>query len=158
MKNLIKPIMFVMFLLIPVSLFAQGSESVELNDRPQASPNSLSEDSNFVVSRSVSGNIVGIKEGIITIKTDKNKEIRIGLSNRTKYKVGKKFVKTDEIDPQLFADGRDVKITYVAFEDKQKRFDKIAVEVRFPDDKEKQKPSLTTNGAVEQVSIFTPKS
>lgn len=130
MKDTIKSLVFFAFLLLPAVVFGQGSETVE--ERPRQPTNEgFRDDSNLVVSRSVSGIIVGIKEGILTIKTQKGKEVLIAIVKRTKFKVGKRIVDVNELDEALFAEGNAVKITYVPFEDKLKRVDKVALEIKF---------------------------
>lgn len=143
MKNVIKIILFAaVVLFVPATAFAQGSGSIEPS--PRTPPNEgIHDESNFVVTRSATGTIVGLKEGILIIKTEKNKEVRVGLLSGTKYKLGKKKLDASELTEDLFKEGRAVKITYVPFVDKQSRIDKAAVEVRFIEAKEsKEKPKL----------------
>lgn len=136
MKNTIKFLVFFAFMLLPVVVFGQGSESVGEGPRPRPAANeTFSDDSNLVVSRSVSGVIVGIKEGILTIKTSKGKEVLIAIVKRTKIKVGKKSVDLNDLDESVFAEGNAVKITYVPFEDALKRIDKVALELKFAEPK-----------------------
>ena len=140
MKNVIKLFLFAAILFIPAAVFAQGSGSSY--PPPQPSGAVFGDDENFVVTRSTSGTIVGLKEGILTIKTDKDKEIQIALVKETKYKVGKKTLNSDELSDDLFKEGKSVKITYKPFADRKSRFDKVAVEIRFDKDKEKKKPEI----------------
>ena len=102
------------FLLLPSAAYSQGSGSYPA---PQQSPSqeSRGDDPNFVVTRSVSGLIVGLKEGILTLKTDKNKEVRIALNKGTVYKLGKKKIDQAELEESMFSDGRPIKIFYKAF-------------------------------------------
>ncbi len=145
MKNVLKSMLFTALLLVPAAVFAQGSGSAE--SYPSTSPRGTAEergfgDSNFVVTRSESGTIVGLKEGVLTIKTKKNKEIRVGLIDKTKYKIGKKSIDNNELELSMFEEGREIKITYVPINDQRNRIDKVAVEVRLSDDKDKKKPVL----------------
>lgn len=142
MKNVIKLFLFAAILFIPAAVFAQGSGSSYPPQRPPSNVGFPDNEDNFVVTRSTSGTIVGLKEGILTIKTDKNKEIQIALVKETKYKVGKKTLNSDELSDDLFKEGKSVKITYKPFADRKSRFDKVAVEIRFDKDKEKKKPEI----------------
>lgn len=129
-----------MFLLIPAFIFGQGSGSVNY---PEPSSNSGAvENNNFVITRSASGKIAGLEKGILTIKDKKDKEIQVILTKDTKFKIGRKTVKADELDEKLFAEGNDIKVTYVPGLKNPKEF--YAVEVRLPDsEKSKAKPGLT---------------
>ena len=131
MKNVVKSLLFAAFvLLVPAVASAQGSGSSEPSPRPP-SGEGIREESNFVVTRSASGTIVGLNEGILTIKLEKNKEVRVGLAKETKYKLGKKTLDPAELDENLFKEGQTVKIIYVPFADKKSRIDKVALEIRF---------------------------
>lgn len=130
------------FLLLPAAAYSQGSGSYPAPRPPaQEKPG---DDPNFVVTRSVSGSIVGLKEGILTLKADKNKEVRIALNKDTIYKLGKKKIDRAELEDSMFSDGRPIKIIYKAFN--HTLVDKVAVEVRFEEDKDKarQKPVITS--------------
>lgn len=143
MKNIIKIILFaVVVLFVPAIAFAQGSGSIE--PTPRTPPGEgIRDESNFVVTHSATGTIVGLKEGILIIKTEKNKEVRVGLLNSTKYKLGKKKLDASELSDDLFKEGRQVKITYAPFADKKFPVDKVALEVRFIEAKEaKEKPKF----------------
>ncbi len=140
MKNPFKFLLFTVFLFIPAAVFAQGSGSYEPSaPRPQTAE-SLRTESNFVVTRSVTGTIVSLKDGVLTIKTDKNKEIQVGILKSTQFKIGKKKVDNSELEDKLFDSGNSVKITYQPFEDK--RVDKVALEIRFAENKDKEKPVI----------------
>ena len=142
MKNVIKLFLFAAVLLVPAIAFAQGSGSTEPSPRPSGNEG-IREESNFAVTRSTSGGVVGIKNGILTVKTDKNKEISVALVKETKFKIGKKTVNGDELDEKFFKEGRKVKITYQPYLGKKTDFDKIALVVTFEDDKTpKEKPKL----------------
>lgn len=141
MKNVMKLFLFAAILFVPAAVFAQGSGSIE-PPRPPSNVGFPEDDNNFVVTRSTSGTIVGLKEGILTIKTDKDKEVQIALAKETKFKLGKKSLNSDELSDELFKEGKSVKITYKPFADRKARFDKVAVEIRFEQDKEKKKPSI----------------
>ena len=142
MKNVIKIFVFAAVLFVPAIVLAQGSGSSEPPSRPPINEG-IRDESDFVVTRSTAGTIVGLKEGILTIKTDKDKEVRVALVKQTKFKLGKKTLDSKELNEDLFKQGQAVKIVYVAFADKQSRVDKAAVEVRFVEDKKsKEKPKL----------------
>ena len=142
MKNVIKLFLFAAVLLVPAIAFAQGSGSTEPSPRPSGNEG-IREESNFAVTRSTSGGVVGIKNGILTVKTDKNKEISVALVKETKFKIGKKTVNVNELDEKFFKEGRKVKITYQPYLGKKTDFDKIALVVTFEDDKTpKEKPKL----------------
>jgi len=142
MKNAIKLFLFAAVLLVPAIAFAQGSGSTEPSPRPSGNEG-IREESNFAVTRSTSGGVVGIKNGILTVKTDKNKEISVALVKETKFKIGKKIVDVNELDEKFFKEGRKVKITYQPYQGKKTDFDKIALVVTFEDDKTpKEKPKL----------------
>ncbi len=140
MKNVIKLFLFAAVLVVPAAAFAQGSGSSY--PPPQPSGVGFGDEGNFAVTRSTSGTIVGLKEGILTIKTDKDKELQIALVKETKFKVGKKTLNSDELSNELFKEGNPVKITYKPFADSKARFDKVAVEIRFDKDKAKKKPEI----------------
>lgn len=142
MKNVIRLFLFAAVLLVPAIAFAQGSGSTEPSPRPSGNEG-IREESNFAVTRSTSGGVVGIKNGILTVKTDKNKEISVALVKETKFKIGKKTVNVNELDEKFFKEGRKVKITYQPYLGKKTDFDKIALVVTFEDDKTpKEKPKL----------------
>ena len=101
MKNIIGLFLFVAVLLVPAIAFAQGSGSTEPSPRPSGNEG-IREESNFAVTRSTSGGVVGIKNGILTVKTDKNKEISVALVKETKFKIGKKIVDVNELDEKFF--------------------------------------------------------
>ncbi len=141
MKKMIRTCFFIAVLMVPAAVFAQGSGSAAREPRPQ--PNeSVRDDSNFVIPVSFTGTIVGLKEGILTLKNQKGKELRVALGSKTVYRIGKKKIDQAELEDKLFAEGSAVKITYLPFIDKQNRADKLAVEVRFAEEKDKQKPVL----------------
>lgn len=141
MKNVIKLFVCAVVLFVPAAVFAQGSGSIEPSPRP-TSNEGIRDESNFIVTRSASGTIVGLKEGILVIKTDKNKEVRVAVVKQTKYKLGKKSLDANELSDDLFKEGQAVKITYLPFEDK--RVDKVALEIKFIEDKQsKEKPKLS---------------
>lgn len=146
MKSIrVKYLLVAVFLFLPTAAYSQGSGSFPVPPVPQSTyEDRLGEPSNFVVTRSMSGSIVGVKEGILTLKTDKNKEFKIALIKETKYKLGKKKIDVAELEESMFSDGRPIKITYRDF--KHPRVDKVAVEVRFEEDKGKagQKPVITS--------------
>ncbi len=142
MKNVIRLFLFAAVLLVPAIAFAQGSGSTEPSPRPSGNEG-IREESNFAVTRSTSGGFVGIKNGILTVKTDKNKEISVALVKETKFKIGKKTVDVNELDEKFFKEGRKVKITYQPYPGKKTDFDKNALVVTFEDDKTpKEKPKL----------------
>jgi hypothetical protein len=141
MKNsLIKIFLGGMFLFIPAFVFGQGSGS---SNYPQPRNESGSaENNNFVVTRSASGKVASLEKGILTIKDKKDREIQVILTKDTKFKIGKKTVKADEIDEKLFAEGNEIKVTYAPNLKNPKEF--FAVEVRFSDKAmSKEKPGLT---------------
>ena len=141
MKNIIKLFVFAAVLFVPVIVFGQGSGSYEPSPGAPATVESLRNSSNFAVTRAASGTIVGLKEGILTIKIQKDKEVRVAILKDTKFKLGKKTLNPDELSDNLFKEGQAVKITYMPFEDQ--RVDKAALEIRFVEDKQtKEKPKL----------------
>jgi len=141
MKNVIRIFLFAVVLFVPAIVLAQGSGSAE-PPRPLINEG-IRDESNFVITRSTSGKIVGLKESILVIKTEKDKEVRVALVKETKFKLGKKTLNSSELSEDLFKEGQAVKILYVPYADKQARFDKAAVEVRFVEDKKsKDKPKL----------------
>jgi len=143
MKNVIKLFLFAAVLLVPAIAFAQGSGSTEPSPRPPSGNEGIREESNFAVTRSTSGGVVGIKNGILTVKTDKNKEISVALVKETKFKIGKKTINVNELEDKYFKEGQKVKITYQPYLGKKTDFDKIALVVTFEDDKTpKEKPKL----------------
>lgn len=142
MKNTIKLLLFAAVLLIPAVVFAQGSGTIDSQPRPSVN-DGVRNDDNFVVTRSTKGEIVGIKDGILTIKIKDDKEIRIALTKETKFKLGKNSLDADELDANLFKEGRKVKITYQPIENNRTKIDKIAILVNFEaDEKDKQKPKI----------------
>lgn len=142
-KNMLRLLMFAAILIVPAAVFGQGSGSSERPSDPRPPATSgIRDDNNFEITRSVSGTIVGVEEGILTIKTEKDKEVRVALFKGTKYKLGKKKLDADELSEELFKEGKSVKITYKPFQDNKNRFDKVALEVRFDDDGKKEKPGL----------------
>lgn len=141
MKKVIRMCFFTAVLLAPAAIFAQGSGSSQPEPRPRGNEG-IRDESNFVIPTSFTGTIVGLKEGILTIKNQKGKELRVALVNKTVYKIGKKKIDASELEDKLFAEGSSIKISYLPFEDKQKRVDNVAVEVRFAEEKDKQKPVL----------------
>lgn len=129
-----------MFLLIPALVFGQGSGSSGY-PQPSGGSDNLSTENNFVITRSASGKVASLEKGILIIKDKKDKEIRVILTKDTKFKIGKKTVKIDELDEKLFAEGNDIKVTYTPNLKNPKEF--YAVEVRLPDNsKSKEKPGL----------------
>lgn len=132
--------LFLGILFVPGFAIAQGSGSYE--PPPRTSPNdNVREETNFVVTRSTSGSIVGIKEGILTIKTSKEKVVVVAISKNTKFKLGKKTISIDELDESFFKEGRGVKITYRPIENSRAAFDKIALLITFEEEK-REKPTL----------------
>ncbi len=130
-----------MFLLIPAFVFGQGSGSSGY-PQPNGGIDNLSTENNFVITRSANGKVASLEKGILIIKDKKDKEIRVILTKDTKFKIGKKTVKPDELDEKLFAEGNEIKVTYVPGLKNPKEF--YAVEVRLPDNgKSKEKPGLT---------------
>lgn len=129
-----------MFLFIPAFVFGQGSGSVNY---PEPRNEGISiENNNFIVTRSVSGKVAGLEKGILLVKDKKDKEIRVILTKDTKFKVGKKNVRADELEEKLFAQGNDIKVTYAPGLKNTKEF--YAIEVRLPDNSTpKEKPGLT---------------
>ncbi len=143
MKNVMKLFLFAAILFVPAAVFAQGSGSSYPPPQPSGSAGAVfGEEDNFSVTRSTSGTIVGLKQGVLTIKTDKDKEVQIALVKETKFKVGKKNLNVDELSDDLFKAGKPVKITYKPFAGRNAKFDKVAVEIRFEKDKEKKKPEI----------------
>ncbi len=139
---MMKLFVLAMVFMVPVVVSAQGSGSIE--PPPRTSPNeSANREDNFVVTRSETGTIVGLKEGILTIKTKKDKEISVALANSTTFRIGKNKIDSDELAEGMFEPGKQVKITYRPFSDRKSRVDKVAVEVRFNDEKDKQKPVIS---------------
>jgi hypothetical protein len=140
MKNLMKIFICGMFLFIPAFIFGQGSGS---SNYPQPrNEGGSAENNNFVVTRSISGKVASLEKGILIIKDKKDKEIQVILTKETKFKIGKKTVKADELDEKMFAEGNDIKVTYVPNLKNPKEF--YAVEVRFSDKSmSKEKPVLT---------------
>jgi len=129
-----------MFLFIPAFVFGQGSGSVNYPE-PRNEGVSI-ENNNFIVTRNVSGKVAGLEKGILLVKDKKEKEIRVILTKDTKFKIGKKTVKADELDEKFFAEGNEIKVTYAPGLKNPKEF--YAVEVRLPDNsKSKEKPGLT---------------
>jgi hypothetical protein len=123
----------------PAFVFGQGSGSSNY-PQPRTEGSSI-ENNNFVVTRSASGKVASLEKGVLIIKDKKDKEIRVVLTKDTKFKIGKKTVKADEIDEKLFAEGSDIKVTYTPNLKNPKEF--YAVEVRLPDNsKSKDKPGL----------------
>jgi len=143
MKNIIRLFLFVAVLFIPAIAFAQGSGSYE-QPPPRSTGNEANrEESNFAATRSTTGGIVGIKDGILTVKTDKDKEVSVILVKETKFKIGKKTIHVKELDEKFFKEGRKVKIIYQPFRGKKTDIDKVALEVRFEEDKTpKEKPKI----------------
>lgn len=141
MKKTIRMCFFTAVLMVPAPIFAQGSGSSAPEPRPSLSEG-IRDDSNFVIPSSTTGTIVGLNQGILTIKNQKGKELRVALGSKTVFKIGKKKIDRSELEETLFAEGRPIKITYLPFIDKQNRADKLAVEVRFAEEKDKQKPVL----------------
>jgi hypothetical protein len=144
MKNTLKFLVLLAILAIPAIAFAQGSGSVEPPSSPSPSfpsTESRGSETNFAVTRTVAGSIVGLKEGILTVKNNKGKETRVALVERTKFKQGKNTLDRKELDLNLFKEGQQVKIIYLPIENKD--IDKVALEIRFVEDKsEKEKPKL----------------
>ncbi len=139
-NNLMKMFICGMFLFIPAFVFGQGSGSSGY-PQPRAE-NDSSTENNFVVTRSANGKVASLEKGILIIKDKKDKEIRVALTKDTKFKIGKKTVKADELDEKLFAEGNEIKVTYVPNLKNPKEF--FAVEVRFLDKgNSREKPSLT---------------
>ena len=142
MKNIIRLFLFAAVLFIPAIAFAQGSGTYEPSPRPIANEG-IREESNFAVTRSTAGGIVGIKDGILTVKTNKDKEVSVILVKETKFKIGKKTVDVNELDENFFKEGRKVKITYQPYLGKKTKVDKIALVVTFEADKTpKEKPKI----------------
>lgn len=127
-----------------VSVHGQGSGSYEPSAPGPARVENLRSQSNFVVTRTVSGMIVRLNEGVLTVKTEKDIEVGVGVVLATKFKIGKKIVKGDELSDDLFLPGTPVKIVYVPLEDK--RVDKVALEIGWLNDGNKKKPSLVKTG------------
>lgn len=139
-NNLISVFICGMFLFIPAFVFGQGSGSSYPS--PRTENESFPIENNFVVTRSAGGKIVSLEKGILIIKDKKDKEIRVALTKETKFKIGKKTVKVDELNEKLFAEGNEIKITYVPNLKNPKEF--FAVEVRFSDKgNSREKPGLT---------------
>jgi hypothetical protein len=132
MKNLTKLLLVAAFLLLPAMAHGQGSGSVEPS-RPAPAIEDLSRESNFLVTSSVTGTIAGISEGILTVKTKKNKEVRVLLIARTKVKVGKKTMKIDELEEGLIKEGQQIRVSYLRIEDKKAPADKVALEIKLLD-------------------------
>ena len=130
MKYTIRLFLFVGVLFLPAIASAQGSGSYEPSPRPSSS-DKIGDESSFEVNRTTSGSIVGIKDGILTIKTNKDQEISIAVIKETKFKVGKKAIDVNELDENMFAEGKKVKITYRPFLDKRTKIDKVALVVSF---------------------------
>jgi hypothetical protein len=145
MKKLLRLVLTVTILLIPAIVFGQGSGSSGGGGTGGGSGGGYDrEDKNFAVTRSVTGKIVGLKKGILTFTTKKDVEIRVALTSKTKFKRGKETLKADELEESLFAEGQEVKVTYLASSDDRDLAEKIATEVRFVVAKEaKQKPTIT---------------
>ncbi|MGQ0540977.1 MAG: hypothetical protein ACT4O9_03895 [Blastocatellia bacterium] len=134
-----KPLLYGMFLLIPALAYGQGSGSVSPAPNRDGSPENNFPENNFVVTRSANGTIASLQKGVLIIKDKRNKEIRVLLTKDTKFKVGKKTVKVDELDESRFAQGNEIKVTYVPNLKNPTEF--LAIEVRVPDSS-KEKPVL----------------
>ena len=75
-----KPIIMLAFavaLMVPAVAYSQGSGSVNNNRR-----------NNYNATRSVKGTVSAISESSITITTKKGKNLRFGLTSKTKYAKG----------------------------------------------------------------------
>lgn len=138
MKKVMRMLIFSAILVIPAAVFAQGSG----NSYPRPS-NSSARSSNFLVKKSVTGRIVKFKDGVMTIETKKKKTYEVVLAKKTKFRLGKKKIKTDELETSLFEKGKRVKITYQVRADQKDFGEKTALQVRFLTKKEKKKPNLT---------------
>jgi hypothetical protein len=141
MKNNLMRIFFSgMFLFIPAFVFGQGSGSAGY-PQPRGE-NEATIENNFVVTRSASGKVSSLEKGVLIFKDKKDKEIRVVLTKDTKFKVGKKTVKANELDEKLFAEGNEIKVTYAPSLKNPKEF--YAIEIRLTDNsKSKEKPGLT---------------
>ncbi len=141
MKNkILKILISGMFLIIPAFVFGQGSGSSGY-PQPSGGGENISSENNFVVTRSASGKVASLEKGILIIKDKKDKEIRVTLTKDTKFKIGKKTIKIDELDEKLFAEGNEIKVTYTPNLKNPKEF--FAVEIRFSEKaKSNDKPIL----------------
>lgn len=143
MKKKIRLLLIAAILFVPAVVFGQGSGSIE-SPSPTRVGGAERDESNFVVTRAATGTIVGLKDGILTIRTKKDKELTIALTNKTKYRQGKETLEVDELKESLFKEGQQVKITYQPLDNPKTSIDKIAVEVRFVEDNSpKEKPKIS---------------
>ena len=145
MKKSLRLILTAIVLLIPAIVYGQGSGSTGGGGgNGGASGTYEREDQNFAVTRSATGKIISLKKGILTLITKKDVEITVALTSKTKYKRGKETIKLDELEESLFAEGQEIKVTYLASNDERSPVEKVATEIRFVVPKEpKQKPTIT---------------
>lgn len=128
--------LFSFVLLIPAAVFGQGSGSRP----PSVNPG---EESNLVITKSASGHISAFNDGVISVKDKKGKEVQIAVTKQTKVYLGKKKIDPDEIEESMFTLGRLVKIVYRPVKFAGNTVDKVAVELRFIEEKNTKKPEFT---------------
>lgn len=143
MKKALRLFLIAGILFIPAIVYGQGSGSSG-GSGGSSGGGYEREERNFAVTRSSTGKIVGLKKGVLTFVTKKDDEIRVVLTNKTKFKRGKETLKADELEESLFAEGQEIKVTYLASSDEKNLAEKVATEIRFVIPKEpKQKPTIT---------------
>ncbi len=150
MKYLAKFSLFGALVILPLIALAQGSGS---SSPPSGSGSSsggsaetsgggavrqtaneiLRDESIFIVTRAVSGELVDVKDGILTVKTKKDKHVKLFFNDRTRIKIGPKTLKLNEIEDGQINIGQRLRITYMPIDDFRAPTDKLAFEIKLLD-------------------------
>lgn len=135
------------FLILPVGVFAQGSGSTPPSGSPpsggstesssgttrNSSKGIVSDESNFVVTRLISGELTNISDGILTLRTKKGKDVKVFFNHITKVKIAGQTIKLSEIVDGQINIGQSIRITYLPIDDFRAPADKLAFEIKVLD-------------------------
>jgi hypothetical protein len=82
MKFNLKLTIFIVFLIVPIAVFGQGSGSSEGS---KTSDEKMMKKSNFAINRSLSGTVVSINATSISIRTSSGKTSVFAITRNTKF-------------------------------------------------------------------------
>lgn len=101
---------------------------------PRSSSNGIvSDDSNFVVTRLISGDLANISDGILTLRTKKGKDVKVFFNHVTRIKIAGKTIKLSEIEDGQINIGQRIRISYLPIDDFRAPADKLAFEIKVLD-------------------------
>lgn len=108
-----------------------GGSADSSGGSPRTSSNGIvSDESNFVVTRLISGELTEIGDGTFTLRTRKGKDVKVFFNHLTRVKIAGKTIKLSEIEDGQIIVGQSIRITYVPIDDFRAPSDKLAFEIK----------------------------